>query len=84
MKLTKTSMTKKGKLNLVSINKMKDERLVVVVQMRQMERMERDANKDGLFPNHICIVLRRYKDIPMSYSKSYCEREKLITRSRRY
>ena len=50
-------------MNLVLIDQMKDEYLVVVVQIKPMEEVGCNPKKDGPLPKHICKVLRRYKDV---------------------
>ena len=82
LQLTRTPMAGGGKLNLVSMEQMQDKQLVVVVRMEQMEGTRGEARKDaiqGTFER--CWASSRMYS-PISYPKSYHQREKLITRSR--
>jgi hypothetical protein len=48
-----------GKLNLVSIDRMSNEQMVVVVQMEQQQKTHEEAKTDGPSPKHICDVIGR-------------------------
>jgi hypothetical protein len=63
LKLTRTPMAGGGKLNLVSIDRMSNEQMVVVVRKEQHQRTHEKAKTDGLPPKHIRDVLGRYKDV---------------------
>jgi hypothetical protein len=63
MTLTRTLMVEGGKLNLVSIDRMSNVQMVVVVRMEQHQRTHDEAKTDGPFPKHIRDVLGRYKDV---------------------
>ena len=63
LKLTRAPMAGGGKLNLVSINHMTNEQMVVVVQMKQLQRTHEEAKTEGHPPKHIREVLGRYKDV---------------------
>ena len=52
-----------GTLNLVSIDQMTNEKMVVVVRMKQFQRAHEEARNDGPQPKHICEVLERQKDV---------------------
>jgi hypothetical protein len=52
-----------GKLNLVSLDRMSNVQMVVVVRMEQHQRTHEEAKTDGPPPKHIRDVLRRYKDV---------------------
>ena len=63
LKLSRTRMIRGGKLNLIFKDQMKNEKLVVVVQVKPIEGTKREAKKDGTLLKHIHKVLERYKDI---------------------
>ena len=43
---------------------MKEEQLVIMVQIRPIERMKGKAKRNRPILEHICKVLGRYKDVP--------------------
>lgn len=63
LKLTKTPLVRGAKLNLVSMDQIKNKQLMVVVWFEQLQRTHGEANRNGRLPNHICGVLARYKDV---------------------
>jgi hypothetical protein len=63
LKLTSTPMAGGGKLNLVSIDRVSNVQMVVVVRMEQHQRTHKEAKTDGPPPKHIRDVLGRYKDV---------------------
>ena len=51
------------KLNLVLRDHMNNEKIMVVVQLEQLQGTPREARKYGPPPNHIHGILVRYKDV---------------------
>ena len=72
-KLTRTPMVGGTKFNLVLMDQMNNEKkIMVVVQLEQLQGTHGEARKDRPPPNHICGMLVRYKVVsPMCCSKNY-------------
>ena len=62
-KLTNTPMVEVAKFYFVLVDQMKNEQLMKVVSLEQLQGTHGEARKDGPLPNHIGRVLVRYKDV---------------------
>ena len=62
-KLTRTPIVGGGKINFVLMDQMKNEQVVTVVQLEQLQLTHEEVKKDGPPSNHICGMLVRYKDV---------------------
>ena len=63
LKSTKNPIIRGNILNFGLNGPMKNEQIVVVLQLKQLQGTRENARLDGPHPKHICEVLARFKDV---------------------